>query len=155
MTTPSDGLGAVGAQVLSASEDPDHEVRIVAGRLLMAGLSDSRVEQALRRLVDDPENTAVSEQVACAQVSSGGKAGLRLVVSCLAEMDVFDTAAHWVLDGMTSAWHEDLEAAQAAMAQLFDDEDPQVAAGARWAHDQWQRSRAAAAAPPPKRRRWW
>ena len=155
MTTSPDGLAAVGAGVLAASQDADYAVRAMAGRFLVAGLADPEVEQALRRLVDDADDTAVSAEVARALVADGGTAGLRLVLSCLAGMDTLDSAAHRVLDGMSAAWSEGGEAGDDAVLQLVDDCDLQIAAGARWVHEEQERSRAAAAAPRRKRRRPW
>ena len=155
VTASPDGLAAVGAGVLGASRDGDYAVRAMAGRFLVAGLGDPQVEQALRRLVDDADDTAVSQEVARALVADGGATGLRLLLSCLAGMDTLDSAAHWVLDGMNAAWSEGGEAGDDAVLHLVNDCDLQVAAGARWVREEQERSRAAAAAPRRKRRRPW
>ncbi|WP_445262915.1 HEAT repeat domain-containing protein [Pseudokineococcus sp. 1T1Z-3] len=72
--------------MLRASRSDDCQVRAAAGRLLVAGIGDREIEQAPRRLVDDPDDTSVTQEVAEELASTGGEAGLRLLLGCLAEM---------------------------------------------------------------------
>lgn len=113
-------------------------------------MNDPKIEQALRRLVDDPEDTAVTADVAEQLASSGGEAGLRLLLSCLAEMDK-DGAAYGVIGAIEYAYGVEGGAAE-KLTLLVDDPDPLVGAGARWALEEWARDAAMAASRP---RRWW
>lgn len=85
------------AEAVAAADDADVEVRAAAGVLLASSPDLEPFTDVLVRLLLDPENTFVTSETADALVGRGDVAGMRLVVSALAQVDDENTE-NWIWD---------------------------------------------------------
>lgn len=85
------------AEAVVAADDADVEVRAAAGVVLASSPDLEPFADVLVRLLLDHENTFVTSETADALVGRGDVAGMRLVVSALAQVDDENTE-NWIWD---------------------------------------------------------